>query len=129
MVRQIFFTTIVSTFLSACSSTAGVHRPMLVEVWKGGDDALTNRFAAALEQEFREDRRFRLTEGGKTKMLKVTIVTGLRREMRDGKVEAHYLVEVAPLAGATHLSTGSCFEDSLQTCAGSVKMDVLTTRR
>jgi hypothetical protein len=128
MLRSTFALAMSALPLCACSIAHG-HRPIPVDVLRVGDDGLTIQFAEILEQEFRDDGRFSLSHGGRAGVLKVTIVTDLRRELQAGKIEAHYLVDIAPAGRAGHLATGSCIETALPTCARGVIRDVLADQR
>lgn len=115
--------------LAACATSPSSAKTTPVEVWRGGDDGLTSRFADALEAAFRGAPEFSLSSGKVPGTLVVTIPTNLTWGQVGERTEVTYSVE---FTGAPALplgsSRGSCLEDRLQECAAHVLKDARTAK-
>ncbi len=87
-----------------------------VEVWRGGDDGLTNRAFDALEKAFGDAKDFSLARAGEG-VVKVEITHHLRSDAKR-HVTAPYAIsraEAAPLVGKA-----TCTETTLPVCADKI---------
>lgn len=98
--------------LAAVSSPAVASTP--VELWKGGDDGLTNRVYDAVEAAFKNSSDFSLAAAGKGE-LKIEI-NQLRA--RDGIVVAPYATSRA--GGQPSIGKATCTETTLLVCADTI---------
>jgi hypothetical protein len=97
--------------------------PTLSEVWRVGDDALTQRLADALESAFRALPNFSLSSGKKPGTLVITVPHAGWKEIGP-RTQVRYAVEFTStdnrkLGG----STGWCWEDALENCAAHILAD------
>jgi hypothetical protein len=110
--------------LSARADCLSFDQPTLVEVWKGGDDGLTNRLADALEIAFRASPNFKLSFGKNEGTLVVTIPTNLEWKQIAGRTKALFAIEFSSTDGRPlGRSQGSCWDNELQKCASQVVRD------
>ena len=110
--------------LAACATSPTSAKTTLVEVWRGGDDGLTSRFADALEATLRGAPEFSLSSGKVPGTLVVTIPTNLTWRQVGERTEVTYSVEFTGVpAQPLGSSRGSCLEDRLQDCAAHVLKD------
>ncbi len=114
---------VASVAIAACA-TSPLAEPIPVEVWRGGDDGLTSRFADAVETAFRGAPQFALSSGKKPGTLIVTIPSNVGWRQIGNRTQILYSVEFTGLTGALHKrETGSCWEDQLSMCAAKVLVD------
>jgi hypothetical protein len=122
MPKSILATALV--LLAACATSPSSAKPTPVEVWRGGDDGLTSRFADALEAAFRGAPEFSLSSGKVPGTLVVTIPTNLTWRKVGDRTEVTYSVEFTGAPGQPlGSSRGNCLEDRLQDCAARVLRD------
>jgi hypothetical protein len=102
------------------SQSVGTRR-VLVEVWSGGDDGLTQRLKAAVEREFKRSSSFELSEGKRPRTLIVTIPTNVDWR-RDGKrTRVSYSVDFTSTDGEKlGSSKGSCWDENLVSCSRQI---------
>jgi hypothetical protein len=102
----------------------------LVEVWCGGDDALTTKLRDSIENAFTSSSDFRLSEGNKPGTLTVTLPSNVGWKIVGKRTQVSFTVEFAS-ADNQHLgsSTGLCWEDALSTCANKILKDARTAAR
>jgi len=115
--------------LITCATPPSFANPTPVEVWRGGDDGLTARFADALEATFRGAHEFLLSSGKAPGTLIVTIPTNLTWQQVGGRTVVNYVVEFS--SGTSQLlgrSQGKCPEERLQECAVHVLGDANTIK-
>ena len=107
----------------ACAKTVHPGAPRPVQVWRGGDDGLTMRFAAALEEAFKASPLF----GGQaeeSRTLVATIPTNLRWRDVGGRTRFGYHVVFSDHAKRrVGESRGVCWEDRVSECAARVRTD------
>jgi len=97
--------------------------PTLIEVWRGGDDALTQRLADALESAFRVSPNFSLSSGKKPGTLVITVPHAGWKEMGP-RTQVSYSVEFTSTDNRKlGRSTGRCWEDTLENCAAHIVAD------
>jgi len=108
----------------ACAVSPSSAKPTPVEVWRGGDDGLTSRFADAIETAFRTSSDFMLSSGKKPGTLVVTIPTNVSWKKIGNRTQVLYTVTFTPAASQQlGASMGSCWDDALSECAGHVFRD------
>jgi hypothetical protein len=101
-----------------------------VEVWRGGDDGLTQRLAAALEDAFRSSPYFTLSTGKKPGTLVVTIPTNVGWKQVGGRTLVRYAVEFASTDNQSiGRSRGSCWDGALGGCAIHIVRDARIAAR
>ncbi len=120
--------------LAACATASPSAHTTLVEVWRGGDDGLTSRFADAIEEAFQRAPEFSLSSGKVPGTLVVTIPTSLGWTQVGERTEVTYVVEFSRVPNETlRSSRGSCLENRLQDCVAQVLEEAravtLTLRR
>jgi len=102
------------------ASIAADATPTRIELWRTGDDVLTMRFAAALEDAFRKSGAFLLALGGEAKTpntLVVHIDENLKWKATDGATTAFYRISFeGPTGQALGSSKGSCLDSDLDAC-------------
>ncbi len=110
---------VLSASVATCAAAAPSRIP--VEVWRGGDDGLTSRFAGGLESAFRASRDFSLSKGDEAGALVVTIESNLTTK-RVGFGDRAYYVVVFGASDSKQLGStnGSCWERELQACIAKV---------
>lgn len=119
-----------ATIITACVGAPSLATPVPVEVWRGGDDGLTSRFADALEDAFRGSSAFVLSVGKKPGTLTVTIPSNVGWKQIGSRTEVHYLVTFTGTSSQVlGASKGACWEDQLSKCAGHVLKDAEVVRR
>lgn len=116
--------TILAIFIGQSAAAAGSLKATPVEVWSGGDDGLTLRLRASLENAFKSSPAFVLSSGKKPGTLIVTIPTHVEWKQFGKRMKVLYRVNFAsvdnqPLGG----SEGSCWDDELARCANKVVKD------
>ncbi len=115
--------------LAGCGTdTASGKR--LVEVWRGGDDLLTMRLKDAVESAFRASPDFALSSGKKPGTLMVTIPSRVRFKQVGGRTQVLFDATFSTAEGKNlTASTGSCWDDSLVTCALKIVKDAKSAAR
>jgi hypothetical protein len=106
---------------------AASRRPALhvdktpVEVWGGGDEALTNKFRDALEAAFAKSPVFANSYGKKPGTLIVTIPSAVGWRDVGQRTRIFYRVVYSDIAGRSlGKATGKCWEDEIAKCTGHV---------
>jgi hypothetical protein len=118
-----------SVALLACSTSSSSAKSTPVEVWRGGDDGLTSRFADALEVAFRGAPEFSLSAGKTPGTLVVTIPSNVAWKQVADHTEVTFSVEFTGVtAKSLGASQGKCTEDRLQECAAHVLKDAKAAR-
>lgn len=103
--------------------------PTLIEVWRGGDDALTQQLADALESAFRASPNFSLSSGKKPGTLVITVPHAGWKEIGQ-RLQVSYAVEFTSTDDRKlGRSAGWCWEDALKTCAAHIVNDSKTAAR
>ena len=119
--------TIIS--LAACASSSQPARRTPVEIWRGGDDGLTSRFADTLEIAFRGSSEFSLSSGKAPGSLIVVIPSNVTWKQAGGRKQMNYDIEFTNVSslslGSSH---GSCDVERLQVCAARVLGDAKLAR-
>jgi hypothetical protein len=92
-----------------------------VEVWIGGDDALTLRLADAIRNEFRHSSLFTLAPAFTSHSLRVTIPTNVGWEKMSGRTRVKYKVQFYREGHEVVASGGVCWEDDLAPCARDIR--------
>ena len=115
---------------SPSQSQALKARRVLVEVWAGGDDGLTQRLKVSLEQEFKDSRDFMPSEGKKPQTLIVAIPTNVTWERYASRIKILYGVDFTSTDGEVlgH-SKGSCWDDDLAKCSVRILSDARLASR
>ena len=113
--------TILILALAEFSVEAGSAKPMLVEVWSGGDDGLTLRLRDAVENAFKASSAFALSSGKRPGTLIVTIPTNVIWKQVGTRTQVLYAVEFTSI-NSQPLGTGagSCWDDALAKCATKI---------
>jgi len=113
--------------MAACVHASPAVTP--VEVWRGGDDGLTVKFADALQTAFGSSSAFALSSGKKAGTLVVNIPSNLQWKEINGRTQVLYTVDFTSVDGRK-LGTmkGSCWEDSLSECAAKVTAEARKTK-
>jgi hypothetical protein len=97
-----------------------------VELWRTGDDGLTARFAALLEDQLNAVG-LAVVAGGQARTprtLVVTIPSSLAWKRVGSRVQVAYSLQFAgPLGEVLGTSGGTCWEDELATCIGTAVGD------
>jgi hypothetical protein len=99
-----------SALLSTCSASYGSRPPTLVEVWRGGDDALTTKFADAIERGFSQSSAFTPSTGRKPHTLIVTIPTNVTWKQVRNRTQVLYTVNFSSDdSQSLGTSSGACW--------------------
>lgn len=122
--RRFWIGAVLALTLTVCGTGAAADAPMPVELWRGGDDGLTQKLYVALENAFTSSADFTLTGEGTAGTLVVMIPTHVEWRRRLWRTRIIYTVEFRTkddqLIG---LSKGSCWEGSVKKCAKQVLKD------
>ena len=103
---------------------AGSAKPTLVEVWSGGDDGLTLRLRASLEDAFKSSSAFVLSTGKKPGTMIVMVPTHVHWKQVGKRTKVLYKVNFASVDNQPlGASEGSCWDDALTKCANKVVKD------
>jgi hypothetical protein len=98
-------------------------QPTLIEVWRGGDDGLTQRLAVALESAFRASPNFSLSSGKKPGTLVVTVPHAGWKEIGP-RTRVSYAIKFTSTDNRKlGRSTGWCWEDVLENCSAHIVAD------
>ena len=109
---------------SPSQSQSAASRRVLIEVWAGGDDGLTQRLKVSLQGEFKHSQPFRLSEGKKPHTLIVTIPTNVGWDRDGARTKVLYSVDFSSTDGKVFgHSKGSCWEDDLPKCSTRIVSD------
>jgi hypothetical protein len=101
-----------------------------VEIWRGGDDGLTQGLVVALEGAFRSSPNFTISSGKKPGTLLVTIPTHVRWKEIGGRTQVRYTVEFASADNQSiGRSRGTCWDDALAECAAHIVRDAKIAAR
>jgi hypothetical protein len=97
-------------------------RPMLVEVWRAGDDVLTSRLRDSLEIALKSSRDFTLSNGKKPGSLVIGIPEHVGwKETSGGRTRVTYEVEFSSVNNKKiRHAMGSCWDESLEKCATQI---------
>jgi hypothetical protein len=96
-------------------------KPVLVEAWRVGDDALTMKFDAALEEAFKASPRFSTSRGRLPGTLIVQIADHVMWKQADDRVRISYKIEFSDVADRSlgH-AFGKCWMDELPKCTADI---------
>jgi len=94
-----------------------------VEVWGGGDDALTVKLRDALEEAFRSSADFHLSSGKKPGTLVITLPSNIGWKQVGGRTQVLYTADFASDGQNLGGSKGSCWDDALPKCAAQIVKD------
>jgi len=121
-VVSIFPLILLASSLAADDSST---RRFVVDVRKGGDDGLTSRLAAALEDGFRRSPDFVLADRADENMLIVTIPTNVDWTRTGNRSKVSSKIEFSSSRTNLILGTSSvaCWDDELSKCASRVVKD------
>src|SRR5262249_52985809 len=86
---------ILVVLIAQSAVDASSAKATLVEVWSGGDDGLTLRFRATLENAFKSSSAFALSSGKKPGTLIVTIPTHVEWKQVGKRTKVVYAVDFA----------------------------------
>jgi hypothetical protein len=112
----IIFWIVVTSSVNAMSP-----KRTLVDVRCNGDDGLTQRICATLENEFKASQDFMLSTENEPEMLVVTIPTNVDWEKVHNRIRVIYTVEfTSALDQRLGESKGRCWNDSLATCTSQI---------
>src|SRR6266496_4934692 len=102
----------------ACATTAGTAQPVSVEIWRRGDDALTMRFTASVEEAFKTSGDFVLSRGEKPGSLIVHILNHVDWERVGERERIHYSIGLDNSdRQRLGMAEGSCWSDALSECS------------
>ena len=122
--------TILAMFIAQSPVEAGTAKATLVEVWSGGDDGLTLRLRASLEEAFKSSSAFVLSSGKKPGTLVVTLPTHVGWKQVGQRTKVLYTVNFASIDNqALGTSKGSCWDDALTKCASKIIKDATAVAR
>lgn len=122
--------TLLAVLVPRCPSAVGSTKPTPVEVWSRGDDVLTLRFRASLEEAFKASSAFVLSSGNKPGTLIVTIPTHVEWKQVAKRTKVLYTVNFASVDNQSlGASDGSCWDDALTKCAKKVVKDAAAAAR
>jgi hypothetical protein len=93
------------------------RRPLLVEVWRGGDDALTEKLADAIEDELRRSPEFALSTGKKPGTLIIKIPTNVDWKQVATRTKVLYVVQFSSDDRNLGAHSGACWADAPTECA------------
>jgi hypothetical protein len=112
------------SLLVACGVASAQTPRTLVEVWKGGDDGLTNKLADALKDAFKSSSDFQLSTGKKPGTLVATIPSNVEWKQVGKRTKVLYKVNFASVDNRpVGASEGSCWDDALAKCANKIVKD------
>ncbi|MFL6301409.1 MAG: hypothetical protein ACJ71N_12470 [Terriglobales bacterium] len=117
-------------FVTVCIADANVIKPIPVELWHVGDDALSQRLAEKVESAFKRSPDFVLSSGRKQGTLIASIPTNIEWKYVAKQTQVFYNVEFSSVDGKKiGLSKGSCWADELSKCATQIVRDAKSQRR
>jgi hypothetical protein len=111
--------------LAALFAAAAANEParVPVELWTGGDDALTQRFAAAVRGAIAASATFDSAAAGQGK-LRMEIPTHLYWQKAQERIHFQYVVILVASDGRyVGNSIGGCWESDMDDCANRVVAD------
>ena len=101
---------------------------MFVEVWRGGDDGLTQRLGDALQNAFDNSRDFTPSTGGKPGTVIVSVPSNVGWKQFGNRTQVRFSIDFKNTDGATiGRSEGRCWEDAVAACAARVLRDLKRT--
>ena len=119
-----------SMLLAVSAIDAAPAEPTRVEVWRGGDDGLTQGLAGAIENAFRSSPDFTLSNGKKPGTLLVTIPTNVDWKKKFGRTKVRYTVKFTSVDDQNlGTSSGSCWENAFAKCAAQIVTDAKIAAR
>jgi hypothetical protein len=122
-IRAVFALLAASVAVSGCA-TATARSSVPVEVWRGGDDGLTVRFADALEAALTQSPAFTPSTSGQPAMLVAEIPTNLEWTRAGGDIQVHFVVNFRRAdSRLLRTSSGTCWEARLDICVGHALSD------
>lgn len=112
---------------ASCALASATITP--VEVWRGGDDGLTAKFADALQAKFGASTDFALSSGGKKGTLIVSIPSNVLWKQINGRTQMFFVINFMSIDGRKlGTSKGFCWEEFISTCAAKVVSDARKIR-
>lgn len=123
---------IVIVYVALVSSAAGgnVAKPIRVEFWHTGDDALSEKLAYQVEQAFDRSPDFTLSSERRPDTLVVRIPTNVDWNKVGKRTQVLYTVEFSSVYNQNiSVQKGSCWEDKLAECAGRIVKDAKVAAR
>ena len=122
--------TILAVLVTQSPVEAGSAKATPVEVWSGGDDGLTLRLRASLQNAFKSSSSFVLSTGKKPGTLIVTIPTHVGWKQVGRRTKVLYTVDFASVDNQPiGASKGSCWDDELTKCANKIVKDATGAAR
>jgi hypothetical protein len=120
-------TAIFIAFLAAAPASAAARdytEKLPTELWVGGDDSLTQKFAATLRESLEASDDFMAEPDAGGYALRMTVPTHLYFKSAQGRTNFQYVVVLTD-SNSVYLgiSIGSCWEDSMDTCSQRVLSD------
>lgn len=116
---------VLHSVVPACLAQNTATSGTLVEVWTGGDDALTQRLAEAVREAFKKSPEFTPSYGQKPNTLKVLIPTHVDWEKIGKRTKVRSKIEFSWPGTDREVSTSSveCWDDTPAKCADDVISD------
>ena len=122
--------TVLPILIAQPSLEAHSTKAIPVEVWPGGDDGLTLRLRASIEEEFKSSSAFALSSGKKPGTLIVTIPAHVGWKRVGKRMKVLYSIQFASINGKPlGRSKGSCWDDVLTKCSEKVVSDAVAAAR
>ena len=117
--------------MAVCAPQSAPRKPRPVEVWRVGDDGLTSKLTDTLEAALGSSQDFALSSGKKPGTLVVTIPNHVRwKTASGGRPRVIYTVEFSSVdAQVIGRANGTCWDDSLLTCAAQIIKDAKVAAR
>jgi len=98
--------------------------PIETELWVGGDDGLTGRFAHALKSTIGRSPGFAISKNRATDALVLTIPNSVHWQRVEGRINFQYVVVFTNHSSKyLGVSTGNCLEEDMVPCAEKVLSD------
>lgn len=110
----------VALVVGVCTGSAAAD-PIPVEVWCGGDDALTSHVCGKVQELLKSSPSFTMGRGSKPGTLVVLIPKNVKWKKVDDRTQVFYSVELSTVEGRQlGSSSGSCRDDNLTECAEQI---------